>query len=108
MSTSSLGSTLKFNLDHPAGDIRYDNYIVGAAYNRDFYKLGYGFTLGAEVGIADRFGYYALCCNPIAKSSTVLNSGELRKQVHELEHLAAIDRHAAAPGAPKDDARRRK
>ena len=77
LSTSSLGSTLKFNLDQPAGTIKYDNYIAGAAYNHDFYKLGFGFTLGVEVGIADRFGHYALCCNTIIKSSSLLNSGEL-------------------------------
>ncbi len=77
LSTSSLGSTLKFNLDQPAGIIKYDNYIAGAAYNHDFYKLGLGFTLGVEVGIADRFGHYALCCNTIIKSSSLLNSGEL-------------------------------
>jgi hypothetical protein len=77
LSTTSLGSTMKFNLDHPAGVIKYDNYIAGAAYNHDFYKLGYGFTLGAEVGIADRFGHYALCCDTIIKSSSLLNSGEL-------------------------------
>jgi hypothetical protein len=52
LSTSSLGSTLKFNLDQPPGSIKYDNYIVGAAYNRDFYKIGFGFTLGVEVGIS--------------------------------------------------------
>src|SRR5665647_264982 len=62
LSTTSLGSTLKFNLDHPADSIKYDNQIAGAAYDHDFYRLGFGFTLGAEVGIADRFGYYALCC----------------------------------------------
>jgi hypothetical protein len=43
LSTSGLGSTLKFNLDQPAGIIKYDNYIAGAAYNHDFYKLGLGF-----------------------------------------------------------------
>lgn len=77
LSTSSLWSTMKFNLDQPAGNVRYDNYIVGAAYNHDFYKLGYGITLGGELGIADRFGNYALCCNTIVKSSSTLNSGEL-------------------------------
>ena len=77
LSTTSLGSTLKFNLDHPANSIKYDNYIAGAAYNHDFYRLGFGFTLGAEVGIADRFGNYALCCTTVIKSSSLLNSGEL-------------------------------
>jgi hypothetical protein len=77
MSTTNLGSTLKFNLDHPAGTLRYDNHIVGAAYNHEFYKLGFGFTLGAELGVADRFGHYANCCDTIVKSSSLLNSAEL-------------------------------
>jgi hypothetical protein len=77
MSTTSLASTLQFNLDQPAALIKYDNNIVGAAYNHDFYKLGFGFTLGAEVGVADRFGHYAICCDTIVKSSSVLNSAEL-------------------------------
>ena len=77
MSTTSLGSTLQFNLDQPAGTLKYDNQIVGAAYNHEFYELGLGFTLGAEIGIADRFGHYANCCEPIVKSSSLLNSAEL-------------------------------
>ena len=31
------------------------NYIVGGAYERDFFQK-WGFALGAEVGVADRFG----------------------------------------------------
>lgn len=77
LSTSGLGSTLQFNLDQPAGRIKYDNYIAGAAYSHDFYYLGFGFMLGAEVGVADRFGHYELCCNTIVKSSGLVNSGEL-------------------------------
>src|SRR3954451_23511435 len=68
LSTSSLGSTLKFNLDQPAGSLNYDNFIAGAAYNRNFYYLGLGFVLGAEIGVADRFGHYVICCNTIVKS----------------------------------------
>jgi hypothetical protein len=77
LSTSGLGSTIKFNLDQPAGRIKYDNYIAGAAYNHNFYYLGFGFVLGAEVGVADRFGHYAICCDTIIKSSSFVNSGEL-------------------------------
>ncbi len=76
LSTTGLGATLKFNLDNPAA-IKYDNYIAGAAYSHNFYYLGFGFTLGAEVGVADRFGHYALCCTTIIKSSSLVNSGEL-------------------------------
>ena len=31
------------------------NYIVGGAYERDFYQK-WGFVLGTEVGVANRFG----------------------------------------------------
>ncbi|MBR1272930.1 hypothetical protein JQ629_36225 [Bradyrhizobium sp. AUGA SZCCT0222] len=77
LSTTSLGSTLRFNLDHPSNEITYDNYIAGAAYTRDIYRLGLGFTLGAEIGGAVRAGSFALCCNPVVKSSSWVNSEEL-------------------------------
>ncbi len=32
------------------------NYIVGGAYNRDFFYLPGGFIVGGEIGVADRFG----------------------------------------------------
>ena len=32
------------------------NYILGGAYQRQFYELGFGFLLGGEVGVAGRFG----------------------------------------------------
>ena len=77
LSTGALKDTLEFNLDPSAGRVPYDNFIVGAAYNHNFYYLGYGFALGAEIGVADRFGHYALCCDVVIKSPSVLNSGEL-------------------------------
>ena len=45
MSTGSLASTLVFNenLNTP---IKYDNNVVGAAWDRDWKRLGYGFVLG--------------------------------------------------------------
>ena len=76
LSTSALGSTLLFNLGMPKG-LNYDNYIVGAAYSHDFYRLGLGFVIGVEVGVADRFGHYELCCNTVIKSSGLANSGEI-------------------------------
>jgi hypothetical protein len=76
LSTTGIGQTLLFNANSGPG-IHYDNNIVGAAYARDWYNLGYGFVFGGEVGIADRFGHYAECCNAIVKSASVLNSGEL-------------------------------
>jgi len=75
LSTDSLGDTFQFDLNR--NGIRYDNFIAGAAYAHDFTDLGYGFTLGGEIGIADRFGHYALCCDTVVKSSSLLNSGEL-------------------------------
>jgi hypothetical protein len=79
MSTSNFGSTLVYNtfpvftgaLTPP----NYDNYIVGGAYQRDFYRYG-GIVIAGEVGIADRFGHYAECCSTIVMSSSMLNSGE--------------------------------
>ena len=49
-----MGATANFNLNHPVGP-NYDNYIMGAAYNHDFYSV-YSFAVGGEVGLADRFG----------------------------------------------------
>jgi hypothetical protein len=37
-------------------DALEDNYIVGAAVNRQFVDLGRGFHLGGEIGLAGRFG----------------------------------------------------
>jgi hypothetical protein len=55
----------------------YDNYIVGAAYQHRFRELGYGFVLAGEVGVADRFGHYSVCCDPQILSSDIRHSGEL-------------------------------
>jgi len=54
----------------------YDNYIAGAAYDHDLFALGAGFYFGGEVGIADRFGNYKECCNPIVTSNSVVQSAE--------------------------------
>lgn len=75
LSTQNMGATANFNSNHPIGP-NYDNYIVGAAYNHDFYSI-YGFAVGAEVGLADRFGYFRECCDPVIKSATMLHSPEL-------------------------------
>src|ERR1700680_4115895 len=77
LSTGVLQDKLTFNLNPSAGRIRYDNFIAGAAYNHNFYYLGYGFALGAEIGLADRFGYYAMCCDTVIKSPGILNSPAL-------------------------------
>jgi hypothetical protein len=83
MSTTNLGSTLFFNsvplfTDAITGQ-KYDNFIAGAAYQRDFYRID-GFVIAAEIGIADRFGHYIDCCEPSSPTvytSTIVNSGEL-------------------------------
>jgi hypothetical protein len=78
MSTSDNWSTMVFNLNNDSSDGHsYDNYIVGAAYGRDLWYPGYGFIVGLEIGIADRFGRYEACCFPIIKSDGWLHSAEL-------------------------------
>jgi hypothetical protein len=76
MSTTGFGQTALFNLT--AGEKpRYDNDTAGVAVYRDWFRLGYGFYMGGEVGVADRFGYYAVTGGPTIKSATMLHSGEL-------------------------------
>jgi len=77
LSTTSLGSTIKFNTDTAVGQLDYDNYILGVAYSRDIFRIGLGFTFGAEIGGAVRFGSYSSCCKPIVKSPSLLHSEEL-------------------------------
>jgi hypothetical protein len=78
MSTTSLYDTVLLNLDSGAGIYpHYDNTIAGIAYDRDILPLGYGFDLGIEIGVADRFGHYRDCCFTVIKSSRLVQSGEL-------------------------------
>jgi hypothetical protein len=79
MSTTDIFTTVLVNLTASQGGAAppyYDNYIVGAAYDRDLFNLGLGFYIGAEIGIADRYGNYKECCRPIIMSSLV-ESAEL-------------------------------
>jgi len=76
MSTTVISTSIVFNLDETGAHPYYDNAIVGAAYDRDLFALGYGFYLTFEFGIADRFGDYKQCCAPVVMSEAVLNSGE--------------------------------
>jgi hypothetical protein len=49
--TDNMGDTLKiFKADYEK------NYLLAAAYSRDFLELGYGLHLGSEIGVAVRFG----------------------------------------------------
>ena len=85
LSTSNLGSSATFNtiaVDTTLESPYYDNYIVGAAYQHRFRELGSGFVLGGEIGIADRFGHYLVCCGDklvtqTVTSSNIQHSGEL-------------------------------
>jgi len=77
MASTNLGSTFLFNLDAPPLTKTWDNYIAGAAYQRDFIQLNGGLFIGGEIGLADRFGHYKICCDTIVYSSSVLQSAEL-------------------------------
>ena len=60
--SGNLGSTFAFGSGAPEA-IFFDNYIIGGAYQRDFIQFNSGVLIGAEVGLADRFGNYSLCCD---------------------------------------------
>jgi hypothetical protein len=77
MSTTDIYSTMLFNLNKSDPGLVYDNYIVGAASDRDLFNLGHGFFFGYEVGVDDRFGHYQVCCDTIVKSSSIVQSLEL-------------------------------
>jgi hypothetical protein len=74
MSTTDMMTTMGFNLT--ANSQPYDNWIIGAAYQRDLWYWR-GFVVGAEIGVADRFGQYRVCCDTIVRSSSLVHSGEL-------------------------------
>ncbi|MCC6887684.1 MAG: hypothetical protein IT536_04035 [Hyphomicrobiales bacterium] len=75
LSTTSMGDTALFNINAVTVP-HYDNMIIGAAYQRDIWRWR-GFRIGAEIGIADRFGTYHLCCGPETIKGSVKHSGEL-------------------------------
>lgn len=75
MDSGNLGSTFVYGYGAPER-IFYDNYIVGGAYQRDFFQFASGLLIGAEVGIADRLGHYIVCCDTIVYSNSVVQSGE--------------------------------
>jgi hypothetical protein len=74
--SGNLGSTFVFGHDAPQS-IFYDNYIVGGAYQRDFFQFKSGALIGAEIGLADRFGHYSICCDTIVYSNSLVQSAEL-------------------------------
>jgi hypothetical protein len=73
--SGNLGSTFVYGLGAPER-IFYDNYIVGGAYQRDFFHFNSGLLIGVEVGLADRFGHYSICCDTIVYSNSVVQSAE--------------------------------
>jgi len=76
MSTTSLGSTLVFNVGQRITGPAYDNYIAGLAYDHDFWRFGGVFVIGTEVGVADIFGHYVVCCDIQVISPSIVQSGE--------------------------------
>lgn len=95
MSTRSLGATITFDFNkHPA----YDNYIAGLAYDRDVWTVAKVLKLGLEVGAADRFGHYKICCDTKVWSSHLVHSGELWGGARlRYEGLVLFDRLRIAP-----------
>ena len=68
-----MGETALFNTSGRGK--AWDNFIVGGAYQRDLWYRG-PWTVAAEMGVADRFGKYDVCCQVIVRTSLV-HSGEL-------------------------------
>jgi hypothetical protein len=96
--SGNLWSTFAYGIGAPEA-IFYDNYIVGGAYQRDFFQFNSVILIGAEVGLADRFGHYRICCDTIAYSSGVTHSAELWGGV-SLRHegIALFDTVRISPG----------
>jgi hypothetical protein len=75
-SSGNLWNTFLYGIGAPERQF-YDNYIVGAAYQRDFFSLTKGLLLGAEIGAADRFGHYKTGCDTVVYSDNIVHSMEL-------------------------------
>ena len=96
--SGNLGDTFAFGIGAPR-TIFYDNYIVGGAYQRDLLQFNSGILIGAEVGIADRFGHYQVCCDTIVYSSGITHSAELWGGItFRHEGLALFDTVRISPG----------
>ena len=96
--SGNLGETYAFGVSAP-GTTFYDNYIIGGAYQRDFFQFNSGILVGAEIGLADRFGNYKICCDIIAYSHNMTHSAELWGGV-SLRHqgVALFDTVRISPG----------
>jgi hypothetical protein len=96
--SGNLADTFVFGAGAPR-TIFYDNYIVGGAYQRDFFQFNTGILIGVEVGIADRFGHYQVCCDNVIYSSGSIHSAELWGGVSfRHEGLALFDTVRVSPG----------
>lgn len=96
--SGNLGSTLAYGVGAPAERF-YDNYILGGAYQRDFFQFNSGLLIGAEVGLADRFGHYKICCDTIVYSNGLTQSAELWGGVSfRHQGIALLDTVRISPG----------
>jgi hypothetical protein len=96
--SGNLGSTFVFGAGAPEQKF-YDNYILGAAYQRDFFQFNSGILVGAEVGFADRFGHYTICCDSIVYSDSVVHSAELWGGISfRHQGIALFDAVQISPG----------
>jgi hypothetical protein len=96
--SGNLGSTFAFGSGAPEA-IFFDNYIIGGAYQRDFIQFNSGVLVGGEVGLADRFGNYPLCCDTVVHSNRVAHSAELWGGISfRHEGLALFDAIRISPG----------
>ena len=74
--SGNLWNTMTFGAAAPGGLV-YDNFILGGAYQRDLLEFNSGFLVGAELGLADRFGHYRICCDSTSYSNNLAHSLEL-------------------------------
>ncbi len=96
--SGNLGSTFAFGSGAPEA-IFFDNYIAGGAYQRDFVQFNSGVFIGAEVGLADRFGSYSLCCDRVVHSNRMVHSAEVWGGISvRHEGLALFDAIRISPG----------
>jgi len=96
--SGNLGSTFVYGLNAPQ-IMFYDNYIVGGVYQRDFFQFNSGLIVGAEVGLADRFGHYSVCCDTTVYSNSMVNSAELWGGASfRTKGLALFDTVQISPG----------
>lgn len=96
--SGNLGSTFLYGAGAPEQKF-YDNYILGGSYQRDFFQFNSGILVGGEVGLADRFGHYKICCDTIVYSNSVVHSAELWGGI-SLRHegIALFDAVRISPG----------